>query len=122
MKSKHPTLGLKEVGGRNIFLEIPAILDANFGRTYSWSSPRDLVDHPDWSAQESELSVFEGSGNSSRTPRKNNLKKTYEIISSAEEGRLDNTIRYTHHPSVQPLLTYMKLELPAIPEGSRRVE
>lgn len=77
MKSKHPTLVLKEVGGRNIFLEIPAILDANFGLTPG-RQRGNLVDHPNWSAQESELSVFEGSGNSSRTPRKTiwkNLRK-----------------------------------------------
>lgn len=77
MKSKHPTLVLKEVGGRNIFLEIPAILDASFGLAPG-RHRKNLVDHPNCSAQESELSVFEGSGNSSQTPRKTirrNLKK-----------------------------------------------
>jgi hypothetical protein len=45
MKSKHPTLVLKEVGGRNIFLEIPAILDASFGLTPG-RHRRHLVDPP----------------------------------------------------------------------------
>lgn len=75
MKLKHPTRVLKEVGGRNIFLEIPAILDANFGLA-PWSSPKEpRRPTPTGQLKKVNFQSSKARENSSQTPRKNNLKK-----------------------------------------------